>query len=77
MVSLLPSFPALGEVKTDPSAPPFADAMEEGDSDDEAAAEPGPGPAAAEHGETPNPILFVEGLPVEVTADMLLPLFQQ
>ncbi|ORY91646.1 hypothetical protein BCR35DRAFT_260775 [Leucosporidium creatinivorum] len=33
--------------------------------------------AEAEHGETPNPILFVEGLPVEVTADMLLPLFQQ
>lgn len=59
--------------------------MEEGDSDDEAVPSSAAAAASAalialataEQGETPNPILFVEGLPVEITADMLLPLFQQ
>lgn len=44
---------------------------------DEEAPEPAPGPAAAAQGSEPNPILFIEGLPAEVSADMLLPLFQQ
>ncbi|GAA6062432.1 hypothetical protein JCM10212_003306 [Sporobolomyces blumeae] len=50
------------------------DAMEE-ESDDDA---PEPArPAIAEQGTAPNPSLFVQGLPTEVTTDMLSALFQQ
>lgn len=52
--------------------------MEE--SDDEGAAEeaaPSFGPASAAQGEVPNPVLFAEGLPTEVTSEMLSALFQQ
>ncbi|GAA5855720.1 hypothetical protein JCM8547_001657 [Rhodosporidiobolus lusitaniae] len=48
------------------------DAMME-ESDDEDA----PGPATAEQGSEPNPILFITGLPTEVTSEMLSTLFQQ
>lgn len=52
----------------------LSDAMEE-DSDEEG---PAPtGPATAEQGSEPNPILFIEGVPAEATADMLSTLFQQ
>ncbi|KAL8290098.1 hypothetical protein RQP46_003037 [Phenoliferia psychrophenolica] len=51
------------------------DAMEE-ESDDEAPA-PAPGPAAPAQGSEPNPILFIEGVPSDATADMLSTLFQQ
>lgn len=44
--------------------------MEE--SDDEEA----PAPTAGQ-GSEPNPILYIEGLPAEVTSDMLSALFQQ
>ncbi|KAK4055691.1 hypothetical protein OIV83_000237 [Microbotryomycetes sp. JL201] len=47
---------------------------EDSDDDTAAAAVSAPKPAI---GETPNQILFVEGLPAEVTSDMLQPLFQQ
>ncbi|GAA5879594.1 hypothetical protein JCM5296_003038 [Sporobolomyces johnsonii] len=50
------------------------DAMEE--ESDEDAPEPAR-PAAPEQGSEPNPILFIEGLPAEVTSDMLSALFQQ
>jgi len=58
----------------------MTDAMEEEtDSEDDA---PGPkaaalGPPQPATGEAPNPVLFVQGLPAEVTSDMLSPLFQQ
>ncbi|GAA5955520.1 hypothetical protein JCM8115_006778 [Rhodotorula mucilaginosa] len=54
------------------------DAMEESD-DEEAAEEAAPtfGPASAAQGEVPNPILYAEGLPTEVTSEMLSALFQQ
>ncbi|GAA5865479.1 hypothetical protein JCM3774_005653 [Rhodotorula dairenensis] len=54
------------------------DAMEESD-DEEAAEEAAPsfGPASAAQGEVPNPVLFAEGLPTEVTSEMLSALFQQ
>ncbi|KAK4704091.1 hypothetical protein P7C70_g2122, partial [Phenoliferia sp. Uapishka_3] len=51
------------------------DAMEE-ESDDEAPA-PAPGPAAPAQGDLPNPILFIEGVPSDATADVLSTLFQQ
>ncbi|BGP15247.1 hypothetical protein JCM10213_000710 [Rhodosporidiobolus nylandii] len=44
--------------------------MEESDDEDAA-------PPAAEQGSEPNPILYIEGLPAEVTTDMLSTLFQQ
>lgn len=52
--------------------------MEE-DSDEETpvANGKGVGPAAAAQGDEPNPILFIEGLPLTVTDTMLYPLFQQ
>ena len=53
---------------------PCADAMME-ESDDEDA--PGPAPAAAGDGSGPTPSLQVQGLPAEVTTDMLTALFQQ
>lgn len=37
----------------------------------------GSGPATAAQGDDPTNILFIEGLPHEVTAEMLNPLFQQ
>ncbi|GAA6012054.1 hypothetical protein JCM10207_005111 [Rhodosporidiobolus poonsookiae] len=46
------------------------DAMMEESDDEETAPEP-------QQGSEPNPILFVEGLPAEVTTDMLSTLFQQ
>ncbi|KAM0788771.1 hypothetical protein ACM66B_002861 [Microbotryomycetes sp. NB124-2] len=49
--------------------------MEE-DSDDETTAAAVSAPKTAT-GETPNQVLFVEGLPKEVTTEMLSPLFQQ
>lgn len=55
------------------------DAMEE-DSDEDIPtplAKPGTGPATAAEGSDPNNILFIEGLPAELTSDMLTPLFQQ
>lgn len=53
------------------------DAMEE-ESDDEAPAPvTAPGPVTAAPGSAPTNILFIAGLPKEVTAEMLLPLFQQ
>lgn len=54
--------------------------MEE-DSDGEAGPTPatavGAGPVTAAEGSDPTNILFIEGLPHEVTAEMLNPLFQQ
>ncbi|GAA6041872.1 hypothetical protein JCM8097_004520 [Rhodosporidiobolus ruineniae] len=49
------------------------DVMEE--SDDEP--EPAPGPANAAEGSEPSPILYIEGLPAEVTTDILETLFKQ
>ena len=49
--------------------------MEE-ESDDDAPG-PAPGPAVQAQGFEPNPILFIEGVPSEATADMLSNLFQQ
>lgn len=49
-----------------------ADAMEEDSDEEEPAAQ-----AIAASGTEANPTLFVEGLPEEVTSDMLSPLFQQ
>ena len=50
---------------------------EDSDEDLPEPAAPAPGPAAAAEGSDPNPILFIEGLPSEITAEMLNPLFQQ
>ncbi|KAI5479245.1 U1 small nuclear ribonucleoprotein A [Pseudohyphozyma bogoriensis] len=54
-----------------------SDAMEEDDSDDEAPAPPAPATAAPLASSEPNSILFIEGLPAEVTTEHLSPLFQQ
>ncbi|GAA5975198.1 hypothetical protein JCM11641_004390 [Rhodosporidiobolus odoratus] len=45
------------------------DAMQESDDEQE--------PPSAEQGDDPNPILYIEGLPAEVTTEMLSTLFQQ
>jgi hypothetical protein len=49
--------------------------MEE-DSDDEVVPS-APVPSKAAQGVEPNSILFIEGLPAEVSSEMLSPLFQQ
>lgn len=51
--------------------------MEEDDSDDEQASSINHAPPAAAQGDQPTNILFLEGLPLDLTSDMLLPLFQQ
>lgn len=57
--------------------------MEEDDSDDEqqaaavAAKAAASAPAVPAPGDQPTNILFLEGLPLDLTSDMLLPLFQQ
>ncbi|KAK4056594.1 hypothetical protein OIO90_002442 [Microbotryomycetes sp. JL221] len=51
--------------------------MEEDSDDDTAQATASMGAPQPSVGDIPNPILFVRGLPAEVTQEMLLPLFQQ
>ncbi|SCV70724.1 BQ2448_3486 [Microbotryum intermedium] len=67
-------FRCVGDVGANIStAPPLSDAMDE-ESDEEV---PLPSAATAKFPSEASPSLFIEGLPAEVTGEMLLPLFQQ
>lgn len=51
--------------------------MEEDSDDDDTTGAPVSGKAQPAQGSEPNSILFIEGLPAEVSSEMLSPLFQQ